>query len=173
MGRTDITQFLSNNPLGKMEGVTNRCFVKQELCLYPFPHLSHLSSLPLRTRIPFCDNAGPEPVPSLARRFRGVGLTSGAWPSTMALPFSSVVLFPAYGAEFSPALNPPALGRLLGGLGYAGRHVVSAFPWSFGKDAATPEAPNPLASAACLMACVTAAMLAPEEDMLLRRVIRC
>ena len=179
MGRTDIEQFLSkrNNPLGKMEGVTNKCFVKQELCLYPFPHLSHLSSLPLLTRIPFADNAGPDPVPSLARRFRGAGLTSGACPSAMALPLSTAVLFPGnWGVPLNPPLSGPPLGRLLGGLGYpCSAKLSGTFPCSLGRDAAPgPDVSPYVPPATSLMAWATAAIFVPAvDDMLLRRVMRC
>ena len=49
-----------------VRGETNRCFVRQELCLYPFPHLSHFSSTTLLLR-----TVSPEPsesvwAPSLA-----------------------------------------------------------------------------------------------------------
>lgn len=43
---------------------TDRCLVRQLLCLYPLPHFSHLNSLPL-VRLP---SAFARREPSLARR---------------------------------------------------------------------------------------------------------
>ena len=68
-----------------MRGVgTNKCLVKQLLCLYPFPHVSQRSStrlifLPSRTR----------GCPSLARRTRDFCMPS---PSDMSLRSSSIAL---------------------------------------------------------------------------------
>jgi hypothetical protein len=67
--------------------VTDRCFVRQLLCLYPFPHLSHLRSLALaRLPSPF-----ERREPSLARRFRDLelpfscsGIDASAGPSVTA-----------------------------------------------------------------------------------------
>lgn len=65
-------------------GDTNRCFAKQLLCLYPFPHFSHLSS-PL-ARLP---SALDRCAPSLARRFLALEkpdpLSANDGPSTTAL----------------------------------------------------------------------------------------
>lgn len=50
---------------GRLRG-TDRCFVRQLLCLYPLPHFSHLSSLPLVRLASPLDRREP----SLARRIR-------------------------------------------------------------------------------------------------------
>jgi hypothetical protein len=71
---------------GRLRG-TDRCFVRQLLCLYPFPHFSHLRSLPL-ARLP---SPLDSREPSLARRFRALelpfscsGIEASAGPSVMA-----------------------------------------------------------------------------------------
>lgn len=67
---------------------TNRCFVKQLLCLYPFPHFSHRSS-PL-TLLPSPFERG---APSLARLFLALEVPprlDGRNPSAIAEPFLPV-----------------------------------------------------------------------------------
>lgn len=66
-------------------GETNRCLVRQLLCLYPFPHFSHLNSLPL-VRLPSALRD-----PSLARRildlelpFSCSGMEASGGPSATA-----------------------------------------------------------------------------------------
>ena len=55
---------------GRLRG-TDRCLVRQLLCLYPFPHFSHLNSLPL-VRLP--SPLARREAPSLARRTRDFAL---------------------------------------------------------------------------------------------------
>lgn len=55
---------------GIERGCTNRCLARQPLCLYVFPHVSHLSSVPLSRR-PSLRRSGD---PSLARRDRAFAL---------------------------------------------------------------------------------------------------
>jgi hypothetical protein len=72
---------------GTLRG-TDRCLVRQLLCLYPFPHFSHLRSLPL-VRLP--SPLERREAPSLARRFRDLelpfscsGIDASAGPSMTA-----------------------------------------------------------------------------------------
>jgi hypothetical protein len=67
---------------------TDRCLVKQLLCLYPFPHFSHLKSLPL-VRLP---SPLDRREPSLARRildlelpFSSSGMVARGGPSVTAV----------------------------------------------------------------------------------------
>ena len=53
---------------------TNRCFVKQLLCLYPFPHFSHRSSPLTLFPSPF-----DRVAPSLARLFLALVATGPRW----------------------------------------------------------------------------------------------
>jgi hypothetical protein len=71
---------------GRLRG-TDRCFVRQLLCLYPLPHFSHFKSLPL-ARLP---SPLDSREPSLARRFRDLelpfscsGIDASAGPSVIA-----------------------------------------------------------------------------------------
>ena len=72
---------------------TDRCFVRQLLCLYPFPHFSHFRSLPLvRLLSPLPDRREP----SLARRTRDLelpfscsGMDASAGPSVTASLFAA------------------------------------------------------------------------------------
>ena len=71
--------------------VTNRCLVRQLLCLYPFPHFSHLNSLPLvrlpsplawRAHAPVRGGAqGPALIPALAQ----TGLAMVVWALATAV----------------------------------------------------------------------------------------
>lgn len=82
--------------------------MRQLLCLYPFPHFSHRSSLPL-ARLP------PSFVtrdPSLARLVRDLllpfsvsGMEASGGPSVTTLPFPKLE---------GPAKLEPLFGRLLG-----------------------------------------------------------
>ena len=71
---------------------TDRCFVRQLLCLYPLPHFSHFNSLPL-VRLP---SALREP--SLARRIRDLefpfscsGMEASGGPSVTASVFAAAL----------------------------------------------------------------------------------
>lgn len=81
-------------------GKTHRCFVRQLLCLYPFPQVSHLRS-------PCPDFFFIKAEPSLERRSLSpaLSLSPSGGPSTSALPF-----FPEYWFV-------PFCGMLLGGDG--------------------------------------------------------
>jgi hypothetical protein len=140
-----------NQSLKTRRGKTNKCFVKQELCLYPFPHFSHFNSLPLLIR-PIFPTAPSAPAPSLARLLRAPRLTSGACPSAIALPLRSAV--PFFLSCWMPSLvaaallRGPGFGRLLGGLGYPLSPSLLSTPpsWSFPRPAAPPPAsPTPTA----------------------------
>jgi hypothetical protein len=66
---------------------TNKCFVKQLLCLYPFPHFSHLSS----TRLLFFPSL-VRGCPSLARLTRAFSKPVSPSSSDISIGSSSIAL---------------------------------------------------------------------------------
>lgn len=83
-------------------GKTNRCFVRQLLCLYPLPQVSHF-----RSPCPDDNFFFSKDEPSLDRRILSpdLSLSPSGGPSTTALPF------------FAEYWLVPFCGRLLGGEG--------------------------------------------------------
>lgn len=143
------------------ERYTNRCLVRQLLCLYPFPHVSHFNSPPLSlllSPLRSCD-------PSLARRDLALvlnvsisGKASNEGPSAIALP---------YFASYAPCPNPEPLGRLAGnGL----LEPITDFPPRLLKwlhdSKILPEGSRPIAA-------IAAAWLAADADVDFLRVTRC
>jgi hypothetical protein len=141
---------------------TNKCLVRQLLCLYPFPHLSHLRSFG-------CIFLPEDGWPSLALLMRDLlkALSSSSissfWSSSIALSSFS---------DFRFNINDNLwLGRLLGGV--ASPAYFPPFPLDivFLRDdieigIAREESPTSLATAA------TAAAFAVLAETLFRRVTR-
>lgn len=96
-----------------MSGSTDRCFVRQLPCLYPFPQVSHLSSPALDLVLSLDTRA-----PSLARLILGLPPSllllptdERGGPSTTALPLLTVGIGRAAGTSFGDCEMPKASSR--------------------------------------------------------------
>ena len=156
-----------------MARYTNRCFVKQLLCLYPLPHFSHLNS-PL------------DLLPSLLDR----------WAPSLARLTRALEMLPSFSNATGPSSTAdPSMARLL-------PPTRPSWPWmmsvefvsasksvSFAKDPAlAPRPPSGFnvklrrfncgeliaigSSAPLIAAAMAATLLAVVEVMLFRRVTR-
>lgn len=134
---------------GTPQEYTHMCFVRQLLCLYPFPQRSHLSSVADRFPSPLmrCE-------PSLARRLRCLmlmGLVVVDAPSTAVLLgefFRSAPLRPMYDPKFDEAPTEAAS---------APRRELSPLRWAV-VAGLVPSCPVSLSTAA--VAAAAAALLA-------------
>lgn len=98
----------SERAVGKKMG-TNKCLVKQLLCLYPLPHFSQRSS----TRLLFLPSL-VRGWPSLARRIRAVWRPPSASSADISLESSSIALSCPSGFG---CIAKRFVGRLAGGEG--------------------------------------------------------
>lgn len=147
---------------------TNKCLVKQLLCLYPFPHLSHLRSPPLDFLPSFM-----RCWPSLALLMRDCLKPEGSSSSISSFWSSSMALSPR--SDFPlEAIRILWLGRLAGGDGGLPRAADLAdalLDIVFRRLAmGTPKEASPPASLTA--ATIAATLLMLFDETLFRRVTR-